>query len=169
MANLSKIGSDCKLYYDASPGDPSSRTYVLVSNAIDVELPLGKNTATFASRAGTWEASAGAHKTLEVSFGYEYQTTTATETTDAVMTALMSAYMNNTTLRWIVADDPINDTGIKWTGLEFYGEVSEFAQSQPLQDAVTFNTTVVGVRYVYSGTLYEAQWVTETGLTANLT
>lgn len=166
MANLSKIGSDCALYYDASPGDPASRNYSLITNAIDVELTLGKNTATFASRAGTWEASAGAHKTLEVSFGYEYQTSTATEAVDAVMTALMSAYMNNTTLRWIVADGAI-DGSVEWTGLEFYGEVSEFAQSQPLQDAVTFNTSVVGVRYVYSGTLYEAQWVTENGAAGN--
>ena len=162
MANLSKIGSDCALYYDASPGDPASRNYSLITNAIDVELTLGKNTATFASRAGTWGASAGAHKTLEVSFGYEYQTSTATEAVDAVMTALMSAYMNNTTLRWIVADGAI-DGSVEWTGLEFYGEVSEFAQSQPLQDAVTFNTSVVGVRYVYSGPLYAAQWVTENG------
>ena len=166
MANLSKIGSDCALYYDASPGDPASRNYSLITNAIDVELTLGKNTATFASRAGTWEASACAHKTLEVSFGYEYQTSTATEAVDAVMTALMSAYMNNTTLRWIVADGAI-DGSVEWTGLEFYGEVSEFAQSQPLQDAVTFNTSVVGVRYVYSGTLYEAQWVTENGAAGN--
>lgn len=171
MANLSRVGSDCKIYYDKTSTDPSGRLYVLIPRAIDVELSMGSNTATFASRSSSWETSSPTLRTAEISFGYEYQIfdDSAPSGADAVFDDIMTSFTAGTTYRWIVADNVIDNTGITWQGLEMYGHVTEFSESQPLQDGVTFSCTITPARFIYSGTLYEPTWLQEAGQAANTT
>ena len=171
MANLSRVGSDCKLYYDKTETNPANRFYALVTNAIDVEMSISSNTATFASRTGSWEAQAPTLKTAEISFGYEYRIfdDNATPGADAVFDDIMTSLTAGTVYRWVVADNGIANTGIPWQGLEMYGHVTEFAGSQPLQDGVTFSCTIQPARFVYNGTVYDPEWQQEAGIAANTT
>jgi len=173
MANLSRVGADCKLYYDKTEANPANRLYVLVTNAIDVEMSISSNTATFASRTGSWEAQAPTLKTAEISFGYEYTLFDGIKgsggTDDPVFTDIMASLTAGTVYRWVVADNVIDSTGVTWQGLEMYGHVTEFSESQPLQDGVTFSCTIAPARFVYSGTVYDPTWQQELGIAANTT
>ena len=146
------VGLDCQIAYNT--GTHASPTLVAISKAIDVELSLGSNQATFASRESNWEMNRVALKTLNITFGYEFEAGT-----DTVFDFLWNAYNTRTTDKYYVMDGPAT-VGSGSEGVRAYCMISDFSISQPLQDGVVVNVGLTLSRFEESAVLIEPDWHT---------
>ena len=64
------IGHEAALYYNS--GTRATPALVLISRAMDVEVALGSNTGTFASRVSNFQSQKVALLITGLNFGYEY-------------------------------------------------------------------------------------------------
>lgn len=145
---MSKVGKDCFLYYSTSYATP---TRVLIAEAQDVSLTLGKTKVDIMSRASTWKAKAAGLKELTMTFGYQYK-----GGADTVFDALFAAYMDDTPLVFWALDDAAATTGAQ--GIVFPGLIFDFPIDQGLEAGVKFDIGVEFTRKVESSALVEPDW-----------
>ena len=145
------VGLDCDLAYNT--GTHAAPVLVSISKAIDVELSMGANTATFASRESSWEAGRVALKTLSATFGYEYEAST-----DTTFDALFTAYDNKTIQEYYFMDGSVLLTGSE--GIRAYCMITEFSWNQPLQDGVVVSASLQLARFEEGSVVIEPDWHT---------
>lgn len=145
------VGLDCQIAYNT--GTHASPTLVNITKVIDLEVSLGSNQATFASRESNWEMNRTALKTLAVSFGYEFEAGA-----DTVYDFLFTAYDTRTTDEYFIMDGPTGTSGSE--GIRAYCMIAEFSWNQPLQDASVISVGLSLARFEESSVLIEPDWHT---------
>lgn len=140
-----QIGLNCVLAYNT--GTHASPTWVTISRAKDVNIPLTRNEATISSRDSVYSYTKSGLLNVSIEFGYNYK-----RGSDSVWTALQANAVaaDPTPIEFWAGDDLITLVGAK--GRRFYGNVTEFSQDQPLEDGVVQRVVVKPTPYYVSGT-----------------
>ena len=130
-------GTDCKLYYDATPlaGDPSTGNWTEMDNVRDLNqnLETGEADATTRGNNG-WEATAATLKNGEISFQMFW------DTADAAFTAIQEAWAQAKEIAIAAMDGAIASSGSQ--GLAGNFSVTNFSRSEPLRELVTVDVTL---------------------------
>lgn len=151
------IGKDCTLAYDeiSAWGTPSWNDVI---QAQDVSMPgITKTAVDLPSRASQgWNLKGSGMKTLNLQFTYLYL-----PGTDAIFSALRTAFFSDTTLMFAVLDGPsdgLADRAVQ--GIRFAGQVFGMSKNQALEEGVTYDFDIEASYYVDSGTLRLPEWYT---------
>jgi hypothetical protein len=141
------LGFDCVL--SRNTGTFASPTWNEVGNCQDVEVGLSKETAEATIRgAGGWKLKKGTLKDGEVQFTMIY------DTADADFTAFLDAFLDNTTIDVLAADDSGN-------GFRAVMDVLDAKQSQKLKEfvSVTFKLAPTYNNSGAAGVFAPPQWI----------
>ena len=105
----------------------SSKT--LITNVRDLKLNMDKNEADVSTRAtGGWKATLDGLKDASVEWEAIW------DSTDAALAAILSAFLNNTTLIFQIMDGPYGTTGSQ--GLTGTFTVTKFEREEPLTEGM---------------------------------
>ena len=119
------LGLNCVLYR----GTAGQTATTEMTNVKDVELNLTTGEADITTRAANgWRAYAATLKEASLTFQMNY------EADDTDLTAIQTAFMNNSAISFLVGDD-------KGNGLDADFVITEFNIPQPLEEAVTVSVT----------------------------
>lgn len=119
------LGLNCVLYR----GEAGQTAATEMTNVKDVELNLTTGEADITTRAANgWRAYAATLKEASLTFQMNY------ESDDVDLTAIQTAFMNNSAIAFLVGDD-------KGNGLDADFVITEFNIPQPLEEAVTVSVT----------------------------
>ena len=119
------LGLNCVLYR----GEAGQTASTEMTNVKDVEMNLTTGEADITTRAGNgWRAYAATLKEASLTFQMNY------DTDDTDLTAIQTAFMNNSAISFLVGDDQGN-------GLDADFVITEFNIPQPLEEAVTVSVT----------------------------
>ena len=119
------LGLNCVLYR----GTAGQTATTEMTNVKDVELNLTTGEADITTRAANgWRAYASTLKEASLTFQMNY------DSDDTDLTAIQTAFMNNSAISFLVGDD-------KGNGLDADFVITEFNIPQPLEEAVTVSVT----------------------------
>ena len=119
------LGLNCVLYR----GEAGQTASTEMTNVKDVEMNLTTGEADITTRAANgWRAYAATLKEASLTFQMNY------DTDDTDLTAIQTAFMNNSAISFLVGDDQGN-------GLDADFVITEFNIPQPLEEAVTVSVT----------------------------
>ena len=122
-----RTGLECHAYYNS--GTYASPTWVEMKRAQDLSVSKGKGMADLKSRLSLFAFKRGTFKEVSLTFGYLYKAGT-----DAVRSALLASYMNNTSIEILILDDIVTESGA--AGVRLYVEVSKFDDDQAMENGV---------------------------------
>lgn len=130
-----KLGLDAAIYYNSgSYGSPSWNELTRVR---DVTLNLEKGEADVSTRAGSgWREVVGTLKDASVSFTMLQ----APSGTDTVFAAIRDAFLNNTSLEFLILDGDIATSGSQ--GLRVTMIVLNFTRNENLEEAIGYDATI---------------------------
>lgn len=127
------LGLNCKTYQNT--GTYGSPTWTLRGNVRDVNINLETATADVTTRGGNgFRQVAPTLSEGSIEFEMIY------DTTDALYTALNSAYLNRTLIDMAFADGVIATVGTRYFRAEF--AVTNFTLNQALEEAVKVSVTL---------------------------
>lgn len=149
MGRPSKVGHECKLYYNS--GTHASPTWVEVKRAIDVSVALSKGEAEASRRESKWKLSRGGLKELGVDFGYRWK-----PGGDTVFDALWDSFLNGTAVEVYVADGDAATNGTE--GIRGFIEVMEMPYEQGLEETQTINVAAKLTDWEEASALVEPDW-----------
>lgn len=127
------LGMNAKLYRNT--GSYASPTWNLIDQVKDVTLNMTADEADTTTRAsGGWASSLPTTRKIEVSFQM------LAKTGDEDISAIQSAFFNNTDLEIAALSGPVTDSDSK--GVRFTGRVYTFSRNEAIADAQTFDVTI---------------------------
>ena len=145
-----ELGRECYLYYNSATH--ATPTWVLIGNAVDVSVNVGKNYGDVSSRASAWKKQKAALKDLKCSFGYRYK-----NGADSVFDVLRAAAIANTVTEFFFADALAATPTTE--GIRAYFDLS-FGDDQPLEDGVLVTFDGVHAIFYEAGVIVEPDWYT---------
>lgn len=132
------IGMDAKLYYNSlslSIANVASPSWAEAGNVKDVTVNLSAGEIDTTTRANNgWRQTSPGLKDGSISFDSLY------DPDDEFYTKIRNAWLNETALHIASAYGPISVSGTEY--FEFIMKVTEFEESQALEDAVTASVTL---------------------------
>ena len=149
MPRPSKVGHECKLYYNT--GTNASPTWVEVGRAVDVSVPMTKGEADASRRESSWKRTRGGLKDMGIDFGYRHK-----PGADAVFDALWDSFINGTAIEMFVADGPVGTNGSQ--GPRGFVEVMGIPLEQGLEEAATLNISAKLTDWEEASALVEPNW-----------
>jgi hypothetical protein len=127
------LGMNCKLYRNTNTY--ASPTWVILGNVKDVNFSLEKGEADVTTRANNgWRATAGTLKDGSIEFEMIWAPG------DAGFTAIQTAFLNNTSIEFLVLDGPVATEGSQ--GLRALMQVMTFSRNESLEEAVTVSVSL---------------------------
>lgn len=139
-------GYKCKLYYDSADSQ-ASPTWVLIKNAIDVNLPDSQEEVEVSARYADDKLYLAGQSDRAINFGYQYITGSG----DTVFTALQTRKANRTATQFAWADGPIATTGTVY--YKGWMTITQFDSAEELAGSKTFDITVKPTPHFTAGTL----------------
>jgi hypothetical protein len=134
---MPRIGLNCKLYRNTA--SYAAPTWVEITGARDVTVPMSKGEAETSTRGSTWKYRKGTLKDVSIDFQL------LMEPGDAGFAALLASYTDGTDLELLVLNGAITDVDAE--GLRARVEVFSFQDAQPLEGVQAFD---VSCKPVYS-------------------
>jgi len=126
------LGMNAKLYYNT--GSYGSPTWTLISNVRDLTLNLERGDTDITTRGGGgWRQSVATLADGSVDFGMVW------DTADTVFTAIKDAFINNTTVEFLVLDGLQATTGSQ--GLRADMAITSFSRNEGLEDALSVDVS----------------------------
>ena len=143
-----ELGRECYTYYNSATH--ASPTWVLIANAVDVSVNVGKNYGDVSSRASAWKKQKPGLKELTASIAYRYN-----NGTDTVFDALRAAAIANTPLEFFFADALAATSGTE--GVRAYLDLT-MGDEQPLEDGVLVTFEGTHVLFIESSAVIDPDW-----------
>lgn len=130
-----QLGLNAKTYYNT--GTHGSPTWVEITRAKEVSIPIKGNEAKIDSRASGYQFFLKGLIEVGLELGYMY-----TRGTDTVWTALITNALARvpTPIEFWCGDDTITLVGAR--GIIFTGNVFGFDQDQPLEEGITHKVSI---------------------------
>ena len=122
------LGMNCKLYRNTT--SYASPTWAAIDIVRDLTLGMEKGQADVSTRGNNgWRANASTLKEGSIEFEIVWKPG------DASLTALRSAFLNNTPLELLALDGPVGTLGSE--GLRATCDIVSFGRNEPLEEGVT--------------------------------
>lgn len=145
------LGRECYTYYNS--GTHASPVWVLIENAVDVSVSIGKNYGDVSSRASEWKKQKPSLKDLTASIGYRYKAAV----TDAVFDDLRAIALANTPTEFFFADGESDTAGTE--GIRAYMDIT-LGEEQALEDGVLVTFDATHILFVESDVVIDPDWYT---------
>jgi hypothetical protein len=144
------LGFNMKLYANTTQNYVTP-TWLELKNVEDNTLSLEKDKANVTTRGNNgWVAEIGTLKTGGLAFKMIW------DTSDAGLTLLQNAFLNNTSVEMECLDGPNAPAGTGAQGLSAFMTVTKFERDEPLTEASTVSVEVSPTYYP----AYPPTWVT---------
>ena len=126
------LGMNAKLYYNT--GTYGSPTWTEISNVRDVTLSLERGDSDITTRGGGgWRQSVATIADGSVDFQMVW------DNTDTAFTAIKTAFIDATTVEFLVLDGSSSTTGNQ--GLRATMAITSFSRNEGLEDALTVDVS----------------------------
>jgi hypothetical protein len=149
VATDHQMGKDAKLYYNSATH--ATPTWVEITNAMDVNVPLSKGQGDISTRASGWRKKGAGLKEASIEFGYLHH-----RGADTVFDALLDSYVNDTPIELAAMDDDITLTGAQ--GLRAFMIAFDMSQGQALEEGIKYDFSFEPTQFDESGSVVEPDW-----------
>lgn len=130
-----KLGIDARLYRNT--GTYAAPTWVAINRIKDNTLTLEKGDWDASTRAsGGWRETIGTLKDASI----EFLMLQAPSGTDLDFAAIRDAFLNNTSIEFLVLDGVVNVAGVQ--GLRATMQVMNFSRNENLEEGIAYDVSI---------------------------